>query len=558
MRILPTLLATAATLAVAGCSTFHTAGKNTAETNLVTADVDASLAQMRRGSVSKPGFELIDDADYIEATPKRIGGANSLPVQCDIEFRPGGPVTLLQVGQKITKDCGIQVRVTADAMAALSGSQDPGQGALPAGPPTLVPPLIGGGMGAVSSPSFSGPRSDQVQVSYKGDVAGLLNAVATRLGLSWKYRDGGITVFELDTRTYRLFSIPSGTNMTNTVTSGTSTATGVSGGAAGGTGSAGGSTGGVSGNSGTQQSTTVSLVTTPDDDLRKTIESMLTKNKGRMAFSRSNSMLSVTDTPEVLDRVGELVNEMNSSSTTQVLLNIKVMTVTLADTDEFGINWNSVYTNLAKNYGLGLANAFQTSADAVTGSVNVLEGSSRFSGSSLIINALQKQGHVSMVTQPSVTTLNYEPVPVQVAQQTGYIAQTTTTLTGGQGDFAQTSRTPGTVTTGFNMNLLPYVLPDSKTILLSFTMTLASPPQFRGVGDENSRVELPDFSSRTFSQKVKLKSGETLILSGFEQTGNDTTRSGIGSPRNFLMGGGRRSTRNREVVVVLITPQVQE
>lgn len=555
MRIVSFMTIAALTFAVGGCSTFHTARENSAETAVVAADAASTIAAMREGTVSTAGFQLIENADYIAPKPKRITSTNTLPVRCDIEFRPAGPVALLQVGQQITKDCAIQVRVTPDAMSALEGDDDndsPGAN-YDTAPAPVVPPLYGnpGAMGG----GYSVPRPNMVTVSYKGDVSGLLNAVTTRLGLSWKYADGGIVIYHIDTRVYRLFSIPTATNMTSTVTSGTATALGVAGGAGGGDGA---SSGGVGGNSGTQQSTTVSLDTTPADDLRKTVESMLTPDKGRMAFSRSNSMLTVTDTPEVLDRVGELVDEMNSTATTQVLLNIKVLTVQLNDSDEFGINWNSIYTNLASEYGLGLANGFLASADAVTGSVNILEGSSRFSGSSLIVNALAKQGQVSIVTQPSVTTLNLEPVPVQVATQTGYIAQTQTTLTGGASEFAQTSRTPGTVTTGFNMNLLPYVLPDDHTILLQFSMQMASPPNIRSVGDENNLIEIPEVSSRTFSQKVKLRSGETLILSGFEQTVNDTNRSGVGSPYNYLFGGGRRSTHEREIIVILITPLVQE
>lgn len=558
MRIAYSLIAAALTLSVAGCSTFHTAGKNTAETNLVGAEADASLNALRGGNASAPGFELVDDREYVPPKPSRIARANSLPTRCDIEFLPASGMGLQAVAQQITKDCGIQVRITPDAAVELNGPTiGNAAAATGAAPATLVPPLIGTagaqGLGA-------GATADVSNLFYKGDVSGLLNAVTTRLGLSWKYVDGGITIFHLDTRNYRIFSIPTTTNMTSTVTSGTTTSLGVAGGSGsfGGGGAAGGSSsGGVGGSSGTQQSTTVSLDTKPDEDLRKTVESMLTPSKGRVAYSRSTSMLSVTDTPEVLDRVGALIDEMNASATTQVLLNIKVISVTLSDTDEFGINWTTIYQNLAKNYGLGLSNSFQSSASAVSASVSILKGDSRFSGSNLIVKALQQQGHVSMVTQPSVTTLNMEPVPVQVAEQQDIVDSTRTTLSGGTSDFAQVERTTKTITSGFNMNLLPYVLPDNENVLLQFSMQMASPPQLRTVGSNENSQELAKTASRTFSQKVKLRSGETLILSGFEQTANDTTRSGVGSPRNWLLGGGRKSTRNREVIVILITPLVQ-
>lgn len=555
MRNLRTpLIAGVATMLLASCSNFHTAKKTENDARSEIGVADELLNSIRNGEAVPAGFQVIEDATYVPPKPRRIERANPLPSRCDIEFKPAGAVTLMEVSQQITKDCGLQVRITPDAMDVINGTT--GQSAAESGaatmsgPAPIVPPISGNS--ALLASAYA-PRIDQINVFYKGDVSGLLNAVTSRFGLSWRYVDGGVTVYHLDTRVYRLYSIPTATDVKSTVTSGTTTTMGTTGGT---TGSAGGA-GGVGGDSGTQQSTTVTLTTSPADDLIKAVESMLTKSKGRAYFAKSNATLSVTDTPEVLERIALLVDELNASATTQVLLNIKVISVQLDDSDELGINWNTIYTSLAREYGLGLSNGFQTSADAVSGSLNILQGSSRFSGSSLIVNALAKQGLVSIVTQPSVTTLNMEPVPVQVATQTGYVAQTQTTITGGTGDFAQTSRTPGTVTTGFNMNLLPYVLPDNETVLLQFSMQMAAPPNIRSIGDESNLIEIPEVASRTFSQKVRLKSGETLILSGFDQTGNNTNKSGVGSPRNWLFGGGRRSTHSREVIVVLITPVVR-
>lgn len=550
-----------ATVLLASCSTFHTAPETEREARSSIGEADALLESIRTGNPAPSAFQVIDNADYVPPKPKRIERAASLPMRCDIEFRPGGPVTLLEVSQKINKDCGFQVRITPDAIDALSSagsgsansSGDAGAAPLP---PLPLVPSMGGAIGPMASLNY-GPRADQISIFYKGDVSGLLNAIAARFGLSWKYSDGGVTIYHLDTRIFRVFSIPTATDVQSTVTSGTTTAMGTSGGAMGAGGASAGASGGVSGEAGTKQSTTVSLTTSPAEDLTRSVESMLTRGKGRAFFSKSNATLTVTDTPEVLDRIALLVDELNANATTQVLLNIKVVSVQLNDSDELGIKWDLIYTNLAQEYGLGLTNGFQNSADAVSGSVSILQGSSRFSGSNLVVNALAKQGVVSMVTQPSVTTLNLEPVPVQVATQTGYVAQTQTTISGGSSDFAQTSRTPGTVTTGFNMNLLPYVLPDAETVLLQFSMQMAAPPTIRSIGDETNLIEIPEVASRTFSQKVKLRSGETLILSGFDQTANRSDKSGVGSPRNWLFGGGRRATHGREVIVVLITPIIQ-
>ncbi|EKB9389720.1 TPA: hypothetical protein L4G80_006436, partial [Pseudomonas aeruginosa] len=53
-----------------------------------------------------------------------------------------------------------------------------------------------------------------------------------------------------------------------------------------------------------------------------------------------------------------------------------------------------------------------------------------------------------------------------------------------------------------------------------------------------------------------LRSGETLVLSGFDQTTEDTNKVGTGDAGFFGLGGGLTRNTKREVIVVLITPVV--
>ncbi|MEZ1459349.1 PilN family type IVB pilus formation outer membrane protein, partial [Pseudomonas aeruginosa] len=65
-----------------------------------------------------------------------------------------------------------------------------------------------------------------------------------------------------------------------------------------------------------------------------------------MSLSRATGTLTVTDRPEVLNRVQQLVNRENESITKQVLLNVNVLSVALTDKDQLGIDWNLVYKSL--------------------------------------------------------------------------------------------------------------------------------------------------------------------------------------------------------------------
>jgi len=532
-----------ASLALTACvGTLRTAPPEIAA-NTTTASGYAQA--MRGGNAVVPGdtVKVIDDAFYVE--PIALDAPE--PPDCDLTYAPQMPLSVMQFAQTVSKDCAIPVRVSADAQAALRTEAQSAQtsAVIPPPPGVTLPP-------AATRREFSDVRADRIELQYTGPLTGLLDAVTARLGLSWRYRDNAVTIYHIDTRTYSIASLPTTTHMDAVVTAGTTSAAGLSGGGASG-GASGSTNGGLSGSSGSTQTTTVALNSDPSADLTKAVEAMLTRDVGRAFLSTSTQTLTVTDTPDVLDRVGLMVDDRNTFSTRQVLLNVKVLSVTTNASDEYGIDWNLIYTDIARSTGVGIARSFTTSSEATAGSINILQGS-RFDGSQLVLKALSKTGNVSILTQPSVTTLNMEAVPVQVAKQTSFLASTSTTQTANVG--STSALTPGTVTTGFNMTLLPYIMDDAKTVLLQFSVNLSTLNNIRRVSSGENAIEIPEVDSRIFSQKVRLQSGETLVLSGFEQSITSADRSGTGSPWNFLFGGGASASKKRDVLVVLITPVV--
>jgi hypothetical protein len=55
-----------------------------------------------------------------------------------------------------------------------------------------------------------------------------------------------------------------------------------------------------------------------------------------------------------------------------------------------------------------------------------------------------------------------------------------------------------------------------------------------------------------------MKSGETLILAGYERVEDTTDKKGIGTPENMLLGGAQEAKRDRTILVIMLTPVVME
>ncbi len=177
----------------------------------------------------------------------------------------------------------------------------------------------------------------------------------------------------------------------------------------------------------------------------------------------------------------------------------------------------------------------------------------KFSGSSLLIKALSEQGDVSVVTSQESTVTNLTPVPIQMADQTVYVAQSATTTTTDVG--ATTTLTPGMITTGFNMTLLP-LIQKTGNLQLQMNFNLSDPPTIRSFTskDGNSYIEMPYTKLRSLSQKVNLKEGQSLVVTGFDQNNTTTSKAGTFTPANPLFGGSQTGKNERSTLVIIITP----
>lgn len=190
----------------------------------------------------------------------------------------------------------------------------------------------------------------------------------------------------------------------------------------------------------------------------------------------------------------------------------------------------------------------------VNGTVNVLRGDL---DASAFIRALSSQGKVSVLTQPSITTLNLQAAPMEVVTERSYVASVSSSMVADVG--TESTITPGTVNTGFTMGLLPYVMGNNQ-LLLQYSINISDLKQLTefstGTGNNQSTVQLPEVNRRAFNQKVKINSGETLILSGFEQGHLSSDMQGTGSPRSQWLGGSRSSDNLHSVLIIMITPMV--
>ncbi|ECG7533891.1 PilN family type IVB pilus formation outer membrane protein [Salmonella enterica] len=513
------------------------------------AQTDSASAREKMAALSEHKSQAMTwlDRQWINPVPlSRITREKkALAPDCYITQARKGEIKLQELGQRITAVCGLPVIITPDATSATleGGVTRQMTGTLPTPDENGRLPLNSPGYTSLSASSQPLTLNN---LMWQGDINGLLDLMASRSGLYWRMDNGRIVFYLTETRTYPLYMLNTKTSSSSSVSSGSTSTMGATG----------GQDNSASGDATSSQSTTVGQEYDLYEDIRKTIEAMLTPEKGRYWLSASSSTLTVTDTPAVQETVARYVDEQNSIMNRQVSLNVQVLSVSHTRNEQFGLDWNLVYKSL-HSAGATLNNASGDITGATSAGVSILDtatgNAAKFSGSSLLIKALSEQGDVSVVTSQESTVTNLTPVPIQMADQTVYVAQSATTTTTDVG--ATTTLTPGMITTGFNMTLLP-LIQKTGNLQLQMNFNLSDPPTIRSFTskDGNSYIEMPYTKLRSLSQKVNLKEGQSLVVTGFDQNNTTTRKAGTFTPSNPLFGGSQNGKNERSTLVIIITP----
>jgi len=432
------------------------------------------------------------------------------------------PITLYEVGDMINKITSIKVRYAPQLEEEIMKSAAENE-------PT--PDKI--------NAHWTDPT--KMLVSYRGPLSGLLDEVSSRFGIWWKYEKNELYFYKFITRTFVLYSLPTKQSLSTNV-------------------------GGSSTDSGSGGSSALTLTSSAELELWKNIEdsikSMISKD-ATLSMDPVNGTISLTATPNDVKKVAHFVNEQNNRLSRQVAISVKVLQVTVNDSDTYAMDINAMFNDGKTSLGLASA-ATGISTDVVDNlTMRIMPGNWDINAG---IKAVSTQATTNLITSGTVTTLNNKPAPIQVVKKQNYISEITKTNSGGDSGTYDISTETEEIETGFTMNVLPRILEHGR-LLMMFDMTLSDLIKLEKVdlmsgGEGESQggeyIQNPIIESRGFSQEVSLKSGESLVLTGYERVENTASKTGVGSATNSLLGGSAQAGKVRSILVIILTPVILE
>ena len=292
-------------------------------------------------------------------------------------------------------------------------------------------------------------------------------------------------------------------------------------------------------------------------NIEKAITSMISEG-AKLTIDSANGTISLTATPTDIAKVAKFINEQNARLSRQVAISVKVLQVSVDDGDSYGLNLNAAFDDGKSSVSILSPNSVLSSDASNNLEMRVMPGNWNINAS---ITALSTQGNTNMVTSGTITTLNNKPAPIQVVRKQNYISEITKTNSGGDGDYYDVSTETEEIETGFTLDVLPRILEHGR-LLLMFNLTLSDLISLERVplsnNDDGQYIQNPIIESRGFTQEVALKSGESLVLTGYERVENSADKAGVGSATNSLLGGSVQATRKRSILVIILTPVVLE
>lgn len=289
--------------------------------------------------------------------------------------------------------------------------------------------------------------------------------------------------------------------------------------------------------------------------------------ESRYSLNPQAGIITVYATQRQQREVERYLRDVRASVTQQVLIEAKVLEITLSDQYRAGINWNAVFgpSNESGNDNLNIITNFTRSVvpPSFTGPTVAANWAANDGDLSLAVQLVKEFGTVRTLSSPRLTVLNNQVALLKVAQNQVFfqLDVQTTEGTASNAPRITVSSEIKTIPVGLIMNVQPAVDPVSNRISLSLRPSITRITGF--VNDpgvavitalaqrENPNLPLvsspvPIIEVREMDSIVAMESGQTVVLGGLMQETASTTREGLPGLMDIPLVGQAISENIRE------------
>jgi type IV pilus assembly protein PilQ len=309
--------------------------------------------------------------------------------------------------------------------------------------------------------------------------------------------------------------------------------------------------------------------------LAKTVESILTKNRGRVVADTGSNALILTDTRSRIASVSDFVRGLDVR-TPQLSIQAKIVFVNRTDVEQLGLKYdlgsrNQFFNKLIQrpdpnnppnnfnnavniiDLGGNSVSAIGNADATITGSALDLVFSTSIGGFTLtsFLSALEKSELADIQAEPVITTLDNRQADILVGEETP--VRVIDASGGGTGGTARAN--VQFKETGIRLTVTPHVTNNRQVLMQLHTERSAIQPL--------AAADLGFiFQKQKADNQLLVNDGETAVIGGLTVTTVTKNRSGIpllsGLPIIGKLFSFSEEQENRRDLIILVTPRITD
>ena len=259
---------------------------------------------------------------------------------------------------------------------------------------------------------------------------------------------------------------------------------------------------------------------------------------GQMTVMPENKILMVEDTPEFLRRIAAMVRDIDQQPK-QILIEARILEVTLNAEDSYGINWTDFFQSDGGEGSYGTRGLEGAGASGSSGLFFEVANTDL----TAMLSALEQNGRIRTLSTPKLLALENQEASVIVGDRRGY--KVTTTIN------QVTSESIEFLESGVILRVTPHVDSEGRV------MMDIHPEVSTGVVDANG---IPSQTTTEVTTRLLVGSGQTVFIGGLIKQTQTESRKGVPLlgriPGVGLLFSSREVTSANTETVVVITPRV--
>ena len=293
----------------------------------------------------------------------------------------------------------------------------------------------------------------------------------------------------------------------------------------------------------------------------------MTTDKGRVITNRLAGTVQVSDVHKHVKDIATYIDHVNGSIHRQVDIEVKIVEVTLNEDNSLGVDWSRLVVDGDGNFiGGSINNIITTPAGGIpalapTLDFNFSDINNGLNEITAILQALNEQGDVQIISQPHIRSLNNQSALIKVGTDRTFFRREQSTDSTSAGFQTTFTDVPEVVTEGIVLSITPQISSNG-WITMDVSPVVTRVSSISEAFDENGNLSssAPNLDISQVSTLVSAKNGETVVIGGLIQNQQiETVRKVPGLGHLPILGklfSANYTSDVRTELIMLMTPRL--